>query len=135
MVHTATTSVQNGYRGWGRLVLIILSLVLPMLFSSCAGLGIGTGETGYQGGTRREKEIDSAEELSKADRQLLSRAAELYRRAVEEEGSQDGIHLYRYARSLELLEGESPRTRQLYQRAKISLLRDYPDHYYLERLE
>jgi hypothetical protein len=135
MVHTATAFVRNGYRGRVRFVLITLFWVLPMLFSSCASLGIGTGGTGYQGGTRREKEIDSAGELSKEDRQRLSRAAELYRRVVEEEGSQDGIHLYRYARSLELLEGESPRTRQLYQRAKISLLQDYPDHYYLERLE
>lgn len=136
MIETAKAFPKNdGHRSVIRRALFAPFFVLTLLLFSCAGIGIGTGGTGYQGEYEREREIASEEELSKEERQALSRAAELYRRAVEEEGCADGIVLFRYARTLELLEGESLRIRQLYLRAKGSLQRNYPDHYYLDLLD
>ena len=102
--------------------------VLILTLTSCVST------VGYEG-TAEEKITPSEGALKEQESRQLERAVALYEQAVEEEGYEDGIVLYRYAYALELLESSDSRIERLYLRAWIALKEEYPGHPYLSRAE
>jgi len=130
MRHKGGQTAQRGRIAFFPVAAAILVIILAL--GSC--MSAGSSGAGYEGAAE-ERITPSAEALNEQEARRLEQAVALYEQAVEEEGYEDGIVLYRYAYALELLNGRDGRVERLYLRAWIALRNEYPEHPYLSRAE